>query len=114
MTANQIISLFLLVGRAATVALMVLVIRKQARVLHSKKYPELQQLRKWLLGGSIVILLGNLVPITIDLYGVFGKGSFSLLLAYVFSNNLTAMFSAYVMLYNLRLAERIKLDDDND
>lgn len=109
MTANQKISLALLIGRLITVFIMAHVIRKQHGVLKAKNYPELNTLRKTLLLGSIIILLGNTVPIIIDVMGVLGKGSFSLLLAYVFSNNIIAIFSAYMLWYNISLSEKIKL-----
>lgn len=111
MTTNQYISISLLIGRLVTIYIMVLVIRKQRRALKSTKYPELRDLRKTLLVGSVILLLANFVPVLIDTLGLFNKGSFGLLLAYVFSNNLTAIFAAYMLWYNLRLAERIKISD---
>lgn len=111
MTTNQKISLALLIGRAIVLYYMVRVVSKQYRVLKTKNYPELNQLRIRNLVFSAIILLGNIIPIIIDVMGIFGKGSFNLLLAYVFSNNITAIMSAYILWYNIRLAERIKIID---
>ena len=112
MTANQKISLVLLLGRILTVYLMSLVIRKQSRFLKARSHPELYQLRRRLLLGSIVVLAGNVVPIVIDTMGVFNKGSFGLLLAYVFSNNLTAIISAYLLWSTIRLSEKLKVANE--
>lgn len=111
MTANQYISIALLLGRGVVLYFMIKVIRKQHRVLKAKNYPELNELRQRNLVFSVIILLGNVVPILIDTLGIFGKGSFGLLLAYVFSNNITAMLSAYMLWSNLVLAEKIKIID---
>ncbi len=113
MTANQYISIGLLLGRFISVTIMVTVIRKQWRSLRSKKYPELHPLRQRNLAGSIVLIAMNFAPILIDTYGVFGKGSFNLLLAYVFSNNLTAILYAYMLRSSLQLAERIIISDEH-
>lgn len=114
MTTNQKISVVLLIGRLVTVMIMSFVIRKQWRALKSRKYPELRSLRQVLLIGSLVVSMGNILPIIIDVYGIFGKGSFGLLLAYVFSNNITAILAAVVTFYSLSLAERIKVIDDHE
>lgn len=111
MTGNQWLALGLLISRFVTVVLMYKVVVEQIRELKRKDYRELDGLRKTLLAGSIVLLLANFVPILIDSLGVFGKGSFSLLVLYVVSNNITTLFAAYLVLYNIRLAKRVKLMD---
>lgn len=111
MTTNQYISMVLLLGRIVVLFYMLRVIRKQYRVLRAKNYPELNELRIRNLVFSAIILLGNVLPILIDVMGIFGIGSFGLLLAYVFSNNITAVASAYMLWHNLALAERIKIID---
>lgn len=112
MTANQWISLSLLIGRVIVIVILYYVIRKQYRVLHARNYPELNRLRRTLLLGSVIIICGNIVPVIIDTLGVFNMGSFGLLLAYVYSNNITAIFAAWVMWYNLNLAEKVQLIDE--
>jgi hypothetical protein len=118
MNANQKISLALLIGRLVTVYFMLLVVGKQYRVLKARNYPELKRLRTTLLTGSSIILAGNIIPIIIDTLGIFGAGSFALLLAYVFSNNLTAMLAAYMMWYSIRISEKteviLKADRDSE
>lgn len=109
MTVNQYIALGLLLGRIVTVILTAMVIRKQYRVLKTKKYPELKMLRRNLMLGTIILLIGNFIPIVIDTLGIFNRGSFSLLLAYVFSNNITAILASFMLWYNIRLSERTKL-----
>lgn len=109
MTANQYIAIVLLVGRLITVAITFVVIRKQYRVLRAKKYPQLKRLRRTLFAGSIIIMLGNVIPIIIDALGIVGKGSFNLLLAYVFSNNITAALSAYMTWYAIRISEKTEV-----
>jgi hypothetical protein len=109
MNTNQKISLALLIGRLVSVSFMALVVSKQYKVLRAKNYPELKRLRTTLLVGSCIILAGNIIPIVIDTLGIFGMGSFALLLAYVFSNNLTAMLAAYMMWYSIRISEKTEV-----
>lgn len=112
MEANQYISLALLVGRFTCVYILSLVIRKQWRALRSKNYPELRPLREKNLLGTIILVIMNFFPIVLDTFGIFGRGSFSLLLAYVFSNNLSAILYSYMLWTSLRLAERIVISDE--
>lgn len=112
MTANQYISIGLLLGRIICVSIMVLVIRKQWQVLWTKNYPELQPLRWRNLVGSIILIAMNFVPIIIDVMGVFNVGNFTILLMYVFSNNLTAILYSYMLWTSLKLAEKIVITDD--
>lgn len=111
MTANQYISLALLIGRLITIYIMYFVARRQYRNLKSKTYPELTQLRRNLLIASGIMIAGQILPITIDVLGLFEIGSFALLVAYVVSNNITALLSAFILWYNLELTQRIKLID---
>lgn len=95
MDTNQKISLVLLIGRLVTVYFSVRIIRIQygLRNINDK----FDGFRNLLLTLSFVILLGNMVPILIDVFGIFGKGSLGLLLAYVFSNNITSMLAAFML-----------------
>lgn len=112
MDANQYISLALLIGRLTCVYILALVIRKQWRALRSRNYPELRPLREKNLLGSIVLVGMNLIPIVLDIFGLFNMGSFGLLLAYVFSNNLSAILYSYMLWTSLRLAEQIVISDE--
>lgn len=111
MTANQYISLALLVGRLITLYIMCFVVQRQYRNLKAQSYPELTQLRRNLLIASGIMIVGQILPITIDVLGLFEIGSFALLVAYVVSNNITALLSAFILWYNLELTQRIKLID---
>lgn len=111
MTANQYISLALLIGRLIALYIMFFVVRRQYRNLKAKSYPELHELRRNLLVASFVTLSSYVIPITIDVLGILNIGSFGLLLAYVFSNNISALLSATILWYNLELTQRIKLID---
>lgn len=98
------ISLLLLFGRLFTVLFVSLVIRLQVQLVKQNRGPELQWYRKSLLALTIVLLVGNFVPIVIDSYGILGKGSFGLLLLYVFSNNITAMIAAFITWFVYHMA----------
>jgi hypothetical protein len=112
MDGKQLISISLLIGRVITVTLLIQVARKQYRTLDTKSFPELHRLRVWLFTGTMIALFGNFIPILIDSYGVFNRGSFGLLLWYVYSNNITAILAAIAILGSIRLSERTKLKTD--
>lgn len=97
--ANQVISLVLLMGRAVTLLFVGLTIRYQRQLLRQNKGDRLQWYRRLLLSLAVVLFAGNIVPVVIDLAGLLHRGTFSLLLVYVFSNNLTAMLSAILTFY---------------
>lgn len=112
MDANQYLSLGLLIGRIICVHILFLVIRKQWRALRSKKYPELRSIRETNLIGTVILVCMNFIPIILDVFGLFGAGSYGLLLLYVFSNNLSAILYSYMLWTSLRLAEKIVLSDE--
>lgn len=112
MNANQWYSLLLLIGRVITVVLILKVVPKQYQQLKAQNYPQLQRLRNRLFVSSIILLVGNFVPITIDVFGLFNMGSFGLLLLYVFSNNITAMLSAYMTYTVYRISETTEIIDE--
>lgn len=101
---TRLIAVILLAGRLLTVIFVGLVIRLQIQLLKQNRGPELQWYRKSLLALTLILFIGNFVPIVIDSLGVFGKGSFSLLLLYVFSNNLTAMIAAFITWFVYHMA----------
>lgn len=94
---TKTISLLLLVGRIVTVLFIGMVVRLQWQLIKQNRGPELQWYRKSLFALSLAGLVGNFIPITIDAFGVFGKGSFGLLLLYVFSNNISAMIQSITL-----------------
>jgi hypothetical protein len=113
MDSNQIHALLLLIGRIITVIFIGNVVPKQYKLLKATNYPELRKLRKRLLQASVVLLVGQFIPILIDVLGIFQIGSLNLLLVYVYSNNLTAMLAAYIMWTVYRISEQTKLNDES-
>lgn len=112
MEANQYISLVLLIGRIGALVILFAVLKKQRKALRAKSYPELRSIRIRNLAGTVVLMGMQILPITIDVFGLFNRGSFGLLLAYVFSNNLSALLYSYMLYSNIRLAERIVISDE--
>lgn len=114
----QTIALFLLIARVISVAFIVSVLIRQAKLfgksidfsvipyLTKLQRKSVYRIRTVLFCLSVVILAGNLVPIIIDYITLVGDdlGRPSSLrvisIAYAFSNALTAMFSA-IMIWTL-------------
>lgn len=111
MDSNQVHALLLLIGRIVTLVLILLVIPKQYKLLKAKNQPEISYLRRRLFLSSVIMGAGQLVPIIIDVLGIFGKGSFGLLLLYVYSNNLTAMLGAYMMWTVYKISESREVEE---
>lgn len=105
---TKILSLILLFGRIASVVFISMTIRLQVKLIRSRRHNELNGLRKVLLASSCLILLGNVVPIIIDVNGIFGRGSFALLITYVLSNNITALLSAMLMWQIYRVSGKVQ------
>lgn len=93
---NTVISLLLLIGRLVGIYLMLRVLMIQLSL--RKRKDHVSNLRAVLMSLGIVIMLGNVIPVIIDVMGIFGKGSYGLLVAYAFSNNLTAVLAAFMIL----------------
>lgn len=114
----QTVALFLLIARLISVGFIITVIIKQARLfgksidftlvpnLSKLQQTSVYRIRRVLFILSVIILLGNLVPIVIDWITLIGdelgRPSFlrSISIAYAASNALTAMFSA-IMIWTL-------------
>lgn len=114
----QTIALYLLLARIISVIFIVSVILKQVKLFGKKidfslvpSLSKLQQtsvyrIRRVLFILSVVILLGNLVPIVIDWITLFNdnlgrpNAIKTISIAYAFSNATTAMFSA-IMIWTL-------------
>lgn len=99
MTINQKISLALLIGRMITVTFVGMTARLQWRLIKQNDGPELQVYRVILFSLTLILIFGNIIPIVIDVASLFNKGSLTLLVAYVFSNNITAMLAAVILWY---------------
>lgn len=114
----QTIALFLLIARVISVLFIISVLVRQAKLfgksidfsvvpyLTNLQRKSVYRIRTVLFTLSVIILLGNLVPIVIDYITLFGDslGRPSQLrpisIAYAFSNAFTAMFSA-IMIWTL-------------
>lgn len=109
---TRIIAATLLVGRLITIWFIFIVFKKQLSLLRSKHHVELRPLRKILFGLSFITIAGNIIPVVIDTMGIFGKGSFGLLLAYVYSNNITAILSAITLYVVYKISESTQSKDE--
>lgn len=102
----------LLVGRLVSQVFITLVLKRQWELLKLPIDENLKLFRKRLFTLSIVIFLGNLVPILLDATALFitteGRNSNPSIIgiAYVISNNLTAIVSAFVIWLLYRLAAK--------
>lgn len=114
----QTIALILLIARVISVAFIITVLLRQARLfgkqidfsvvpfLTKLQRKSVYRIRTVLFTLSVIILLGNLVPIVIDYITVFNNdlgrpaSLKPISIAYAFSNALTAMFSA-IMIWTL-------------
>lgn len=114
----QTIALILLIARVISVVFIVTVLLKQVRLfgkpidfeavpfLTKLERKSVYRIRTVLFFLSVIILLGNLVPVLIDYITLFGDSLGRptqlrpISIAYAFSNATTAMFSA-IMIWTL-------------
>jgi hypothetical protein len=107
----QIIAAILLLARLASDFYMARVLRKQWKLLKLPIEPEIKRFRKVLFILSIVIFVGNFIPIIIDsitlLYGNPGRPAAvrPISLMYAVSNASVAFFSAYLIHLLYKLAD---------
>lgn len=92
---TRIIAGLLLLGRIITLVLILMVLPIQYRLYKKGGKDYLQPLRKTLVVLLTVVAFGQVIPIIIDAFGLFGKGSLGLLIAYATSNVITALLSAF-------------------
>lgn len=128
MVSLQLIAFFLLVARVISVIFIITVLRLQWRLFKTeidfRLVPNITRLqkrnvyrvRKVLFALSLIILLGNMIPIAIDLITLFNNNLGRpasirpISIAYAFSNALTAMFSA-IMIWTLYKLAGLSSDD---
>lgn len=91
MGVYKTIALLLLVERLVSIAFIIATVVIQWRLLVSKNMPELRPLKLTLLILNGVILLGNVVPIVLDVSVLLDKSTTYLLVFYALSNSMTAM-----------------------
>lgn len=113
----ETIALLLLIGRLISVTFILLVLHRQYRLFGTQidfelvpnltKYQRrnVYRIRRILFALSVIIFLGNLIPIAIDALTLFVETGRPAILRpvsvmYAFSNSLTAMFSA-IMIWTL-------------
>lgn len=94
----------LLIGRSASVFFMTLVVRRQRALSKLPINPELAPFRKTLNRLSIAILVGNIIPIVLDVVTIAAANSLEredspsiIGVSYAFSNCITAAISAYLI-----------------
>lgn len=114
----KLLASILLIGRLVSVVFISLVIRRQWTLFKSKIAPHLVSFRRNLFILSIVILLGQVVPIIIDtlaIYADVSKSSASpspIGVAYAVSNCLTSILSAIFIWTLYRMAARQLITTD--
>lgn len=128
----ELVALILLLIHAGSVAYMVNVLRKQWKLKQlpldtsmlldptTKQKADIKHFRNVLFVLSIIILVGNLIPILVDLVTIFFNNSIGrtrtvkpISLLYALSNGFTQFVSAYLinMLYKLSLSSDIEKSD---
>lgn len=98
------VAAILLVGHIVSAAFMVFVVRRQRALTKLPVNPELMPLRRTLGRLSMAVLIGNIIPILIDILTIIAHDSLkredspSLVgMTYAFSNAITAAVSAYLI-----------------
>ena len=108
----QTYALILLIIRLASDAFILAVLYKQVRLFRFTVEPGLRLYRKALFILSLIIFVGNFVPIAIDTLTVFSDVDRSttqlstISLWYAFSNAATAFLSAFTIWLLYRMAAR--------
>lgn len=98
------VALILLLGRIVSASFMVLVVRRQRALSKLPIDPELLPFRKTLNHLSLAILIGNIIPIVIDILTIAATNSLEREdspsvtgVTYAFSNCITSAVSAYLI-----------------
>lgn len=115
------IALILLLGRLISVTFMTLVVKRQRELMKLPIDPELVPFRKTLNRLSIAVLVGNIVPIIIDVFTIVAANSLEredspsvIGVAYAFSNMLTSILAAFLIWTLYKQAAKTVLIVDND
>ncbi len=116
----RLLSGLLLFGQIVSLVLIFLVLRTQRRVSKTAQNPELNGLRRVLFGLSLVIFVGNIIPIIINvltLAEVIVRSTKTINLVgitYSVSNTLVAVASSVLVFMIYRLAARTLLIVEQD
>lgn len=110
MISIAIIAFILLIMRLISAGFILSVLRKQWRLLHKPIDADLRLFQRILFAMSVIIFLGNGVPIVIDTITLFVETSrpaklAALSISYALSNALTAMVSAILIWLMYKIAE---------
>ena len=105
----KIIAAILLIERLISAGFIIAVIRRQGRLLRVRVPEQLERFRQVLFGLSLVIFVGNFIPILIDTLTLFanlqGRPNPSAIgIAYALSNATTAVLSSVLVWVIYRLA----------
>lgn len=110
------VALILLLGRLVSFGFMLLVVKRQRALSKLPINPELVPLRKTLNRLSIVVLVGNLIPIAIDILTILAANSLEredspsvVGVMYGFSNCITSAVSAFLIWTLYKQAEKTVL-----
>lgn len=98
------VAAILLVGHLVSASFMIFVVRRQRALNKLPVNPELLPLRKTLGRLSMAVLIGNIIPIVIDILTILAHDSLhredspSIIgVTYAFSNVITAIVSSYLI-----------------
>lgn len=110
------VALILLLGRLVSVTFMLLVVRRQRSLTKEAKYKELAPMRRVLNRLSLAVLIGNIIPIIIDIMTIYAANSLEredspsvIGVTYGFSNCITSAISAYLIWTLYKQAEKTVL-----
>lgn len=108
---SKTLAAILLIGHIAAVAVILLVLRRQIKILRSKPDPELRHGRMALLVLALGALFGNFIPITIDMLVLTGEVQRNapqpVSILYATSNVLTLVWEAFAILALYVVAENL-------
>lgn len=111
----RVLAWWLLLGRIVSTGFILLVISRQIGLFRRRIQPELIWFRRVLFGLALVILIGNMIPLMIDVVTIIGFVERStnrvnpVGVAYALSNDGVAVFSAILVWIMYRMAARTLL-----
>lgn len=114
----KLIALLLLLARVGSATFIFLVLRKQAQLMQYSITPALQSFRRVLFAISMIIFLGNFVPIFIDIVTILDNVERpqprTIGIIYGFSNAITALIASILIWLLYRLAGRTAVTTQDD
>ncbi len=116
----RVLAIVLLIGHLISAGFMVSVIRRQVGLFKMPVQKDVAKIRKFLFALAIGVLLGNFIPIIIDLLTIFNTVKRStnhvniVGIAYSLSNALVFALSALLIWLMYRMAASIVLITEHD